>query len=147
MASLAVRQGLPGEAQQVLKRGFASGTLNASNKERTQDVAEKANQQAAQDKKTLAQQEKAAQASKDGQIEVGLGEAYLSYDQNADAVAALQRGIQKGGVKDVDAAYLSLGRAYMALNNPAEAGKAFDQVKGKQLAQIAELWSILAAQG
>jgi hypothetical protein len=57
-----------------------------------------------------------------------------------------QRGIGKGGVKSVDEANLSLGRAYILTKNTAEAVKAFESVKSPEYAQLAQLWSIYAGQ-
>ena len=42
---------------------------------------------------------------------------------------AIQRGIGKGGVKNLDEANLSLGRAYILAKNGPEARKAFELVK------------------
>lgn len=50
-------------------------------------------------------------ASTTGNTEVQIGEAYFSQGQPSEAVAAIERGLSKGGVTDPDEAHLTLGVA------------------------------------
>ena len=54
-----------------------------------------------------------------------LGQIYLSYGQYDLAVAALNRGINKGGVQEADEAHMSLGIAYLQLGLRDLADEAF----------------------
>ena len=64
-------------------------------------------------RRQLAQLAKEAEKATQGQADVALGQAYLSYGMYDEAIDALQRGIKKGGVTDVDEAQISLGIAYL----------------------------------
>ncbi len=144
-ANAAKLLGSPGEAVQFMDKGFASGVLeNSGDKARSQAARDEYRQLAESDRKTLPQFEKEAQAAKAGEADVRLGEAYLSYDQPAKGLEAIQRGIAKGGLKSIDEANLALGRAYILNNNTAEAVKAFAAVTGPEYAQLAELWIVHA---
>jgi len=145
MAQLSMAQGLPGEAQSMIEKGFQKGILNAPDATREKDRANRllaeAKQAVTLDKSTLDKQDASARAKPTGESDVKLGAAYLSYSQNDKAVEALQRGIGKGGVKVPDEASLLLGIAYYRMNNKAEAGKAFQNVKqDPMLTRIAKLW-------
>ena len=146
-ANSATQLGSPGEALKFMEKGYASGVLESSgDKTKSQALLAESKRLAASDQKTLPQFEKEALAAKAGEADVKLGEAYLSYDQPAKGLEAIQRGIGKGGVKSVDEANLSLGRAYILTKNTAEAVKAFELVKSPEYAQLAQLWSIYAGQ-
>lgn len=146
-ANSATLLGSPGEALKFMEKGYATGILETSgDKAKSQALLAESKRLAASDQKTLPQFEKEALAAKAGEADVKLGEAYLSYDQPAKGLEAIQRGIGKGGVKSVDEANLSLGRAYILTKNSAEALKAFELVKSPEYAQLAQLWSIYAGQ-
>jgi tetratricopeptide (TPR) repeat protein len=78
-----------------------------------------------------------------GQDDVLLGQIYLSYGQYGPAVAALNRGVKKGDVRDPDEAHISLGIAYLQLGLRDLADEAFRTVdKGSPWAGLAELWRL-----
>ncbi len=146
-ASVATQLGSPGEALKFMEKGYATRVLETSgDKAKSQALLAEAKRQAAADRKTLPQFEKEAVAAKAGEADVKLGEAFLSYDQPAKGLEAIQRGIGKGGVKSLDEANLSLGRAFILAGNSPEAIKAFAMVKSPDYAQLAQLWSIHAGQ-
>jgi hypothetical protein len=130
-----------------MERGYALKILDTSgDKAKSEQMLENAERQVAEDRKTLPQFEKEATASKAGEADVKLGEAFLSYDQPAKAVEAIQRGIAKGGVKSLDDANLSLGRAFLAAGDPAQAATAFGLVKKPDYSLLTQLWLIYASQ-
>lgn len=146
-ATVAIQRGSPGEALNFMQKGYATGILETSgDKAKSTALLADAERLAGADRKALAQFEKEASAAKAGEADVRLGEAFLSYDQPAKGLEAIQRGIAKGGVKDLDEANLALGRAYLRSNNGPEAKKAFGQVTAPEFAQLAQLWSIYADQ-
>ena len=146
-ASVALRSGSPGEALKFIERGYATKVLDTSgDKQKSQQLLEDSRRQVADDRKTLPQFEKEAKAAKVGEADVKLGEAFLSYDQPAKAIEAIQRGIAKGGVKSLDDANLSLGLAFLAAGDRAGAAKAFGLVSKPDYSLLVQLWKIYTAQ-
>ncbi len=145
MAQLAIEVGVPGEAVKVLEKGFANKVLEEEDVARRKALLQEAKVAAQNDQKSLAALDTEAKAAKAGEADVGLGTAYLSYDQYDKAVEAIRRGLQKGGVKRPDEAQLLLGRALLKLNQPEEAVKAFEAVPdSSKFARIATLWELYA---
>lgn len=144
MAQLAIEQGLPGEAQAVLEKAFAAKVFTDQRDiDRNTRVLNAAKTQAAQDRATLAADEKAAAAAKTGEADVRVGMAYLSYGMIPQAVTAIQRGIGKGGLKNPAEAQLALGIAQLRAGNKPEALKAFKAVQGEPtLARLGNLWAL-----
>jgi tetratricopeptide (TPR) repeat protein len=142
IAQIALAQGLPGEAQAVLEDAMNRKLFTDPRiLERNKGLLARAKTAAAGDKATLAQQEAAAMKNPQGNADVKIGAAYLSYGDNAKAIESLQRGIGKGGVRDPDEAGLLLGVAYLRSGNKAEAAKAFGTVnKDPTMTRIARLW-------
>jgi tetratricopeptide (TPR) repeat protein len=144
-AQLAIGQGLPGEAQAVLDRGFQKGVFAKTGKESANQLLAEAKNAVTLDKSTLEKQDASAKAKPTGDNDVKLGAAYLSYGMNDKAIEALQRGLGKGGVKNPDDAGLLLGMAYLRAGNKAEAAKAFATVKADPIyARVARLWALKA---
>ena len=147
MAQLAIEQGIPGEAQKVMESGFASKVLGADEKqkERHTRLLNNAKKAAEQDRASLAQQAKDADKAPNGQAWVGLGQAYLSYDQYDQAIDALQKGIKKGGLKNPDEAQIQLGIAYLKKNQREQARNAFKAVPSDSpFGKAATLWGLRA---
>jgi tetratricopeptide (TPR) repeat protein len=146
MAQLAIDAGVPGEAQQVVEKGVQNGTLKSDDKTeqgRYDRLLSQAKKQAETDKAALAQLAKDAEKASQGQADVALGQAYLSYGKYDEAIAAIERGIKKGGVTDIDDAQVSLGIAYMRKGQKDQARQAFGTVKDEsKWNDLAELWTI-----
>ena len=148
MASLAIEQGSPGEAQHILEKAFEK---NVFADQRTQDknkrLLESAKKAAASDLASLPKVEKDAAAAKTGDKDVALGLAYLGYQQYDKAAEALSKGLSKGGVRSEPEARLLLGIAQLKAGHKDEAVKAFHSVKGDAaLERLANLWSLHAKQ-
>ena len=147
MAQIALDKGFPGEAQSALetaigKKAFSDPkTLEAANR-----MLATAKTQSAADKATLSKTAQAAAANKNGQIDVRMGQAFLSYGQYPEAVAAIQRGIGKGNVRNMAEAQIALGHAQLKAGNAADAVKSFESVKGDPtMERLGKLWAIHAA--
>jgi tetratricopeptide (TPR) repeat protein len=116
----------------VLTKGNKSGELLTQ-----------ANQMAAKDQDSL--KDLAAEAAKqtNGEIDVKLGESYYTYGRYDDAVAALEKGIQKG-VKDMADAQTTLGIALWAAGKKPEAMAAFEKAAaaGGAAGQVAHTWTL-----
>jgi hypothetical protein len=129
MAQLLGDASLPGEAQMVLEKAMSSGILKDEHKERTTRLLNALKARADTDKKSLPQLDAEATKNPAGQLDVKLAEVYYGSGDYQGAVTALNRGIQKGSIKNLDEAYVYLGRAQAALKNYAEAKKAFVALK------------------
>jgi tetratricopeptide (TPR) repeat protein len=145
-AQLAIEAGVPGEAETVVQKGVENGTLKSADKTeqgRYDRLLAAAKKQVATDRAALPQLAKDAEKATQGQADVGLGQAYLSYNMLDEAIAALQRGIKKGGVTDIDEAQISLGIALLRKGQKDQARQAFKSVKADgKWADLADLWAL-----
>lgn len=150
MAQLAIDAGVPGEAQTIVEKGVQGGTLKSDDKTtqgRYDRLLAGAKKSATADKASLAQLAKEAEKASQGQADVALGQAYLSYGMYDEAIGALQRGIKKGGVTDIDEAQISLGIAYLKKGQKDAARQAFRAVKDEsKWHDLAEMWEIRTQQ-
>jgi tetratricopeptide (TPR) repeat protein len=145
MAQLAMDKGVPGEAQQVVEKGKQNGILKSDDKTeqgRYDRLLTQATKAAATDQAQLPQLAKEAAKAAQGQADVALGQAYLSYGKFDEAIAALQSGLKKGGVTDADEAQISLGIAQLKKGQKEEARKSFKAVKDGKWRDLASLWEI-----
>jgi tetratricopeptide (TPR) repeat protein len=129
MAQLLGDAGLPGEAQGVLEKAMSAGVLKDEHKERTTRLLNALKTRADSDKKGLPALDAEAQKNPAGQLDMKLGEVYFGAGDYQNAATAINRAIGKGQIKQLDEAYVYLGRAQVALKNTAEAKKAFSQLK------------------
>ena len=133
MATIDLQNGLPQEAKNVLTKGNKTG-----------DLLTQANQLAAKDQDSL--KDLAAEAAKqtNGEIDVKLGESYYTYGRYDEAAAAIQKGIEKGGLKDAADAQTTLGLVLWAAGKKADAAAAFEKAAaaGGAGGQVAHTWSL-----
>jgi hypothetical protein len=144
LTELALQDGLPGLAKQVMEKGNAEGVLGKepTTKDREARLLNMATTQAAADQKNLEAGEAEAAKQKTGDALVKFGEAYLSYGMHDKAIAATEAGIAKG-VTNADDAKLRLGIAYQVAGQKAKANEAFKGITpGSVPAQIASLWKL-----
>src|SRR3569833_973395 len=148
MAQLAIEQGNPGEAQAILEKGMQTGVFSdARQKDKNQRLLESAKKAAQQDQASLSKVEADANNSSTGDKNVGVGLAYLGYQQYDKALDQLNKGVTKGGVKNDAEAHLLLGIAQLKNGKKDDAVKSFKAVKGDQnLERLAELWTLHAKQ-
>jgi tetratricopeptide (TPR) repeat protein len=145
MASLALQNGYPAEAQAALDAGIAAGKVVTSGKSGAQ-LAE-ARTRAAKDRASLASFEAAAVKSPNGELDVKLAETLFGYGRYADAVTAARRGLGKGGAKtDANEANMIIGMSLAMQGNNADALTALDNVKNGSAAtmRVQLLWSLYA---
>ncbi|HKZ73715.1 MAG TPA: tetratricopeptide repeat protein [Steroidobacteraceae bacterium] len=149
MAQLAIEQGSPGEAQRILEKGIAKNVFaEQRDKDRNTRLLESAKKQAATDQASIPKMAKEAEAANaTGDRLVGLGIAYMSYQQYDKAADAFQRALAKGSVKNPEEAQIFLGIAQLKQQKKDEALKAFRAVKNDpKLTRIASLWALHAQQ-
>ena len=145
MSELAISGGNPGEAQKVLEAGNAANVFTEQrDKDRTARMLASLKDSTAKDLASLPKIEAEAKSAKTGDVDVAVGNAYLSYGQNDKAIAALNQGIAKGGLKNLADAQLTLGIAQVRAGDKAGALKSFRAVKTDDPAttRIAKLWSL-----
>jgi tetratricopeptide (TPR) repeat protein len=149
MAQLALVQGSPGEARQVLEKAFTKCLFTD---ERTRNLnrrlLEKAKAESVSDQASLTKLQHDASVAVSGDKEVALGVAYFSYQQYDKAIQALQQGLEKGGLKNPAQTQLLLGIAELKSGNRDTALQTFQGVKGNDavLERLASLWSVHARQ-
>lgn len=148
MAQLAIEQGNPGEAQHVLEKGLQKGVFaDARTKDKNTRLLESAKKAAAADQASLAKVEADANSGSTGDKNVGLGLAYLGYEQYDKALDHLTKGVSKGGLRNESEAKLLLGIAQFKTGKKDDAVKTFKSVKGDaNLERLAELWALRAKQ-
>ena len=145
MAQLLGDAALPGEAQMVLEKLMStSGVLKDDHKERTTRLLNSMKTRADADKKGLPSLDAEANKNAAGQLDVKLGEVYFGAGDYQGAVTAITRGIGKGQIKQMDEAYVYLGRAQVQLKNIAEAKKAFTGLKSvpNVSPRVLKLWEL-----
>lgn len=134
MASIDLQNGLPNEAKEVLAKGNRT----------TGDLVTQANTMAANDQGSL--EGLAAEAGKqtNGEIDVKLGESYMTYGRHDEAVAALRAGIQKGGLKDLPDAQTTLGIALYKAGRKDEALAEFQKAEmaSTPSGTVAHVWAL-----
>jgi tetratricopeptide (TPR) repeat protein len=139
LATLAIQFGLPSEAVTVIQKGFQAKILSG---DRANKLMKMAQDGAAGDLASLPKTVAAANKAKNGDLLVKLGEDYCGMGRYADAVAAVQAGIDKG-VSDNDNAQVRLGQALYGAGKKDAALKAFAKAKDKPNGEmIAHLWSL-----
>jgi len=136
----------PTEAVQIIQEGMDKGILKSDDKAqqgRYDRLMQAAKERAAASKQALPQLAKQTEAAANGQADVALGQAYLGAGDYDNAIAALQRGIKRGGVTDMDEAQTSLGYAFLRKGQKDQARTAFRAVKkDSEWGPLAELWML-----
>jgi tetratricopeptide (TPR) repeat protein len=147
-AQLAIEAGSPGEAQRVLEKAFQKNVFtDARSQDKNKRLLASAEKAAKQDQQSLPKIAGDADSAPTGDKDVGVGLAYLGYQQYDKAVDFLSKGVTKGGLKNDPEAHLLLGIAQLKDGKKDEAVKSFKSVKGDPtLERIANLWSLHAKQ-
>ena len=150
IAQLSMQFGNPGLAKTELDRALAAGKLGKGrDAPREMRLVNMARQQAAADIAGLARKAAAARAAPQGELELRLGETLVGHGRGAEGVAAIERAIGKGGLKDADEAKLRLGLAQIAAGQRDAGLRNLDAAaKGKgNFSPIARLWAIHVRNG
>ena len=150
MAQLALQAGLPGEGKQVVDKGFAAGVLGTgtpAEADRHRRLKDLVGKRVEEDKASRAARQAEATAAKSGNDLVDLGFAQSFNGEPKKAIALMEQGIAKGGLKRAEDAKLHLGIAWLMAGDAARAQTAFKGVSGNDgTADLARLWSLLARQ-
>jgi tetratricopeptide (TPR) repeat protein len=140
---LAIAVGSPGEGERALEKGMAAGVVPSAGS--NQQLLAEAKAAAARDRRDLPKDAAAAAKGTNGEVDAKIGLGFYSIGQPEQAVEAITRGLQKGGVRRVDDANLTLGAALAELGRYDEARAAFAKAAeaagaGSWMARMAGLW-------
>ncbi|MDZ7643670.1 MAG: hypothetical protein U5K76_05185 [Woeseiaceae bacterium] len=139
MAQLYMQAEVPYKAAKLLDEKIKAGVVEGN--ARNYRLLSQAWQLAMEDEKSIPALQQAARLEDDGELFVRLGNAYLNLGRYDECVAAVNSGIEKGGLKSPDNAQISLG---MCLYNQQEyqaAIRAFREAgKSGRSQRIARQW-------
>ncbi len=139
MAYLYLNGGVPYKAAKVMDKGLKEGSIDGKSK--NWEIAGSAWRQAQEVDKSIPAMEKAASLSDDGELYARLGNIYLDGDQYKKAITAINKALQKGGVRRPDTARLVLGMAYFNDKQYAKAREAFQAAgRDERSAKYADQW-------
>lgn len=142
MTQLLLQDGQAAEARAVVDEGFGAGLLGKGEQaERQQRLRALATQRAASAAADLASAEQGLADDKSGDTLVRIGMGYSGLGQHDKAVALIQQGIKKGGLRLPQQAQLHLGIALARAGQKDRAAQAFRAVGGTDgAAELARLW-------
>ena len=139
LSQLYLQAEVPFPAARAMEKGLADDIVEKESK--NYELAGVAWRQAQEVTKSLPMLEAAASKSEEGELYARLGNVYLDVDKNKEAVEALKRGLDRGGVKRPDQARLALGMAYFNLGDVNAARRAFREArKDKRARSYADQW-------
>ncbi|MED6301985.1 MAG: tetratricopeptide repeat protein [Pseudomonadota bacterium] len=139
ISQLYLQAEVPYPAARAMEKGLADDIVEKESK--NYELAGVAWRQAQEVTKSLPMLEAAASKSEKGELYARLGNVYLDVDKNKEAVEALKRGLDRGGVKRPDQARLALGMAYFNLGDFNAARRAFREArKDKRARSYADQW-------
>ncbi len=141
LAQLAVQLGNAAEAQSVTEKGIAAKVLND---ERSTRLLNLAKTQAAANAANLQKNIAAGRAQGSGEALLRVGSDLASQGKGKEALPIVQEAIKKG-LKDQANGQITLGRAYLAAGQKADAQKTFSSVKAPPKDQmVANLWTVVS---
>jgi len=125
LANLYLLHGLPYKAAVLLESEMNDEIVDAN--ERNLRLLSQAWYQAREDQKAIPPLERAAALTNEGDLYIRLGQAHINLEQWSEASAALQKGIQIGGLKRNDTANIMLGMALFNQKRLEQARRAFEK--------------------
>ncbi|MFK8030482.1 MAG: tetratricopeptide repeat protein, partial [Gammaproteobacteria bacterium] len=123
LANLYLMHDIPYRAAEVLEKAMGDKSVDES--ERNLRLLSQSWYQAREDKRSIPPLERAANMSGEGELFVRLAQSQLNLDLWDEAIASLNKGISKGGVKRRDKAYVMMGMAHLNKKRLNDAESAF----------------------
>lgn len=142
-AQLALQDGFPIEASQIVELGYGAGLLGTgSEAERHKRLKDMAAKNLAEDKKALAQGDSQAGDAKDGKTLFNEGFNYVLHGNFSNGLAMMEKGLKLGtGFRRPEHAKLQLAHAYHLAGQKQKAIQIYRTVQGNDgAANIARLW-------
>ena len=144
MTQALVIGGFGQEAERVMKKGIDAGLFKGEELTRANRTLEAAKRKGDEERKALPKAAAQLAAAKTGDELTKVGQLYFSAGDYAQASAALQKAVAKGGLTDADSVNMLTGIALKRKGDKAAAMKAFDAVKDPKFAEVAKLWKTAA---
>jgi hypothetical protein len=146
MAQLALQAGFPGEAKQVVDKGFAANVLGqGAEAERHKRLRDLVTKRIDEDKQAQAANIAEAQGAKDGTALVNMGLGLVFYGDKQKGLQLMQQGIGKDNLKRENDARLHLAVAQLMAGEAGKAQSTLKQVGGADgTADLARLWTLYA---
>lgn len=144
-AQLALQDGFPLEASQIIELGYGAGLLGTgAEAERHKRLKDMAAKNVAEDKKALAQDDSQAGNAKDGKTLFNEGFNYVLHGSFSKGLAMMEKGLALGtGFRRPEHAKLQLAHAYHLAGQNRKAIQTYKSVQGDDgAATIARLWII-----
>ena len=139
MAQLCLQHDVPFKAGALLESGMREGRVPRSAK--NYRLLSQAWSLAHEDERSIPALNEAARLSDEGELDLRLGNAYLSLGRYAECVSTVRTGLRKGGIKSPGNAHVSLGMCLYQQRKYDEAVGAFrEAAKTPRSAAIAEQW-------
>jgi len=139
MASLFLNAEVPWKAAQVLREGFDKEIVEDNSK--NWELLAGSLRQAQEVQAAIPAMKQAAEKSDDGELYARLGSIYLDAERYDDAIEAVTKGLQRGGVKRPDQARLVLGMAHFNKDQYKSARQAFRAAgRDERSEQYARQW-------
>lgn len=139
MAYLYLNAEVPYKAAKVMDKGLSNDSIE--NNSRNYEILGNAWRQAQEVDKAIPAMEQAAAKAETGELYARLGNIYLDGDRNEEAITAINRGLQRGGIRRPDSARLVLGMAYFNTGQYDKAREAFKAAgRDERSAQYARQW-------
>lgn len=131
---------VPYKAAKVLKKAIYTDKIVEPSAKNLKTLAD-ALRLAQNSKESLVEYERAAEKSTDGELIIGLAQAYLANDKYKEASKWGREALRKGGIKRVDYANLTVAQAEYELKNYDEAIKFFREAgKDARSSKVAAQW-------
>lgn len=146
MAQLAMQAGVPAEAKLIMDKGYQVGALGKGDQaERHERLGKLVQKTLEESQKSRAQDEKDAQAAKDGNALVSIGLNYVYEGNAAKGLPLIDAGIKRGGLKRPEDAKLRHGEALLHAGRKDRAVQVLRDVRGTDgTADLARLWVLHA---
>jgi hypothetical protein len=146
MAQLLGDAALAGEARVVLEKALNSGVVKEEHRERVTRLLNALEKRADADMKALPALDAEASKNSAGQLDMKLGEVYFGAGDYQNAATAISRGIDKGQLRQLDEAYVALGRSLAAESDPVGAKQALAKLKSvpNSSPRVLKLWNLYA---
>ena len=146
-ADLAINQGFAGEAKKIIEKGYSVGLLGQGKESsRHNKLKMTAQKNAESDLRTLATVSEESLKAKTGDPLITNGFDYYGYDQSEKAIALMEKGLEKGGLKNPNESKLHLAIVYWSVGQFDKAQDYLQTISGHDVMDdIARLWSILVS--
>jgi tetratricopeptide (TPR) repeat protein len=139
LSQLLMQAQVPYRGAKILEEGIEAGLVESDLKNNR--LLAQAWMLAAEDERAIQPLTRAASQSSDGELDYRLAQTYFNLDRNEDAVEALERALEKGGLRREDSVQVLLGMSLYNLERYDDAKAAFRAARGDSRSRkLANQW-------